>query len=73
MVEKWERTEAWRIPTCSAECTPTPPAVDCLLLAQSGNQGVVAYVMNTPYALGYSELGVALANDRRRGRPRFQG
>eukprot|EP00667_Euglena_gracilis_P020284 EG_transcript_21916 len=32
-------------------------------VGQSGNQGVVAYVMNTPWSLGYSELGVALDND----------
>eukprot|EP00667_Euglena_gracilis_P000867 EG_transcript_869 len=29
---------------------------------RSGNQGVVSYVMSTPYTLGYSELGIALTN-----------
>eukprot|EP00667_Euglena_gracilis_P003863 EG_transcript_3874 len=47
-----------QVGTSSAPVWPGVTAV-----AQSGNQGVVAYVMNTPYALGYSELGVALAND----------
>eukprot|EP00668_Euglena_longa_P025550 GGOE01031920.1.p1 GENE.GGOE01031920.1~~GGOE01031920.1.p1 ORF type:complete len:1165 (-),score=386.04 GGOE01031920.1:686-3925(-) len=54
---KFDATFQLQIGTASSNAWPNVTTTQ-----RSGNQGIVAYVMNTTYTLGYSELGIAVTN-----------